>query len=57
MDWPSSERFKASSDFELKLVTIWSLGIGSVPRRWPSVAMLSRKIGEVKPKLPSAVSL
>src|SRR5580704_497544 len=57
MDLPSSERFKANSDFELKLVTIWLLGIASVPRRWPSVVMLSRKIGAVTPKLPSAESL
>jgi hypothetical protein len=32
-DFPSIERFKANSDFELKLVTIWSLGIGEVPIR------------------------
>src|ERR1700735_354930 len=57
IDFPSSERLRANSDFELKLVTIWSLGIGSVPIRKPSVVMLSRKIGEVTPKLPSAPSL
>src|SRR5580704_5692378 len=56
-DFPSIERFSASSDFELKLVTIRSLGIGSVPRSRPSVERLSRKIGELTPKLPSEPEL
>jgi hypothetical protein len=57
IDRPSIERFKASSDFELKLVTILSLGIGSVPNGQPSVVKLSRNIGELTPKLPSVVEL
>src|SRR5580704_17390971 len=57
MDFPSVERFTASSDFELKLVTRRSVGIGRVSRSSPRVVMLSKKIGEVRPKLPSAVSL
>src|ERR1700722_3307786 len=57
MDLPSVERFRASSDLELKLVTIWSLGIGNEPRRKPPVVRLSRTIGDVMPKLASAASL
>jgi hypothetical protein len=57
MDFPSIERFSASSDFELKLVTILSLGIGREPSSQPSVVTLSRKIGEVTPKLPSEPEL
>src|SRR5215471_18151761 len=57
MDFPSVDRFTASSDFELKLVTRRFVGTGSVPRRFPSVVRLSRKIGEVTPKLPSGLSL
>jgi hypothetical protein len=57
MDFPSIERFSASSDLELKLVTIRSLGIGSVPKSRPSVERLSRKIGELTPKLPSEPEL
>ena len=40
IDRPSIERFRASSDFELKLVTIWSLGTGRVPSNSPSLVML-----------------
>src|SRR5215475_10169648 len=57
MDLPSVERFRDSSDFELKLVTTWSEGTASVPSVFPSVVMLSRKMGEVMPKLPSGPSL
>src|ERR1700751_4167242 len=57
MDLPSTERFKASSDFELKLVTMRSLGTASVPIFLQSVVRLSRKMGEVTPKLPSDLSL
>ena len=57
IDFPSVDRFSANSDFELKLVTIWSLGMGSVPSKNPSLVILSRKIGEVTPKLPSGPSL
>src|SRR5215469_4580145 len=57
MDFPSLERFSASSDFELKLVTIRSLGIASVLRRSPLVVRLSRKIGDETPKLPSLLAL
>src|SRR5579863_5561758 len=56
-DFPSTERLSASSDFELKLVTIKSVGIASVPRRSPLVVRLSRKIGEEIPKLPSLFEL
>src|ERR1700733_16337773 len=56
-DLPSVERFSASSDFELKLVTIWLVGTVSVPRRRPNVVMLSRKIGELTAKLGSDTSL
>jgi hypothetical protein len=57
IDLPSMERFTANSDFELKLVTTSSVGIARVPIRCPSVVRLSRKIGEVIPKWPSAVLL
>src|SRR4029077_13039935 len=57
IDRPSVERFSASSDLELKLVTIMSVGTASVPSRSPLVLRLSRKIGEVIPKLPSGPSL
>src|ERR1700691_5580186 len=57
IDLPSTERFTANSDFELKLVTIRSVGIARVRIRWPSVARLSKKIGEVMPKWPSAALL
>src|SRR5580700_11928982 len=57
IDLPSTERFTASSDFELKLVTISPVGIAREPTRWPSVVTLSRKIGEVMPKWPSAALL
>jgi hypothetical protein len=57
MDRPSMDRFRASSDFELKLVTIRSVGIRRVPSNRPSVVMLSSKIGEVMPKLPSEPAL
>src|ERR1700722_16241467 len=57
MEFPSTERFKANSDFEQKLVTILLLGIGREPSNSPSVSRLSRKIGEVTPKLPSEPEL
>src|SRR5271168_1507186 len=57
IDLPSTERFSASSDLELKLVTSLALGIGSVPSNLPSVLRLSRKIGELTPKLPSEFAL
>src|SRR5215831_2953788 len=57
MDLPSVDRFNASSDFELKLVTIWSVGTASVPSCSPLVLRLSRKMGDVMPKLPSGPSL
>src|SRR5882724_8032680 len=57
IDLPSTDRFKASSDFELKLVTNRSLGTANVPIRSPFVVRLSRKIGDVTPKPPSARSL
>src|ERR1700722_18728708 len=56
-DLPSVERFSASSEFELKLVTIFSLGIASVPSRKAKVVMLSRKMGDETAKLPSDSSL
>jgi len=56
-EFPSTERLIASSDFELKLVTIKLLGTVSVPSRVPLVVRLSRKIGEVMPKLPSVAAL
>src|SRR5580704_15150478 len=57
MEFPSTERFKANSDFELKLVTIRLLGIGRESSKRPSVLRLSRKIGELTPKLPSEPEL
>src|SRR5579872_1219426 len=54
---PSIDRFRASSDFELKLVTILSVGTAKVPSFQPSGVMSSRKIGEVIPKLPSELAL
>src|SRR5215471_16633014 len=57
IDFPSLDRFTASSDLELKLVTTRLVGIGRVPRSLPSVVRLSKKIGEVTPKLPSGLSL
>src|SRR5579862_1593432 len=56
-DLPSVERFSASSDFELKLVTIRLVGIARVPISSPLVFRLSRNTGEVMLKLPSARSL
>src|SRR6476659_2859764 len=56
-DLPSDDKFTASSDFELKLVTNKSVGIGNVPMSLPCLSMLSRKIGEVTPKLASGPSL
>ena len=57
MERPSTERFSASSDLELKLVTIRSVGMGRVPSSQPSVVMSSRKMGDVTPKLPSEFAL
>src|SRR5215467_2690193 len=57
MDFPSEDKFTDSSDFELKLVTSRSDGTGSVPSSFPCLSILSRKIGEVTPKLPSGPSL
>src|ERR1700734_2587335 len=57
IDLPSTERFTANSDLELKLVTIRSVGIANESSRWPSVVRLSRKIGEVMPNSPSAEAL
>src|ERR1700730_10310716 len=54
---PLVDRFSASSDLELKLVTIRCGSIGTERRTRPSGAISSRKIGEVTPKLPSTVSL
>ncbi len=51
------ERFSASSDFELKLVTMRSVGMERVPTSRPSVVMSSRKMGDVMPKLPSVFAL
>src|SRR5215472_4204405 len=56
-DCPSTDRLSASSDFELKLVTIRSVGTGKEPRNSPSVVILSRKIGDVIPKLLSLAAL
>src|ERR1700739_2561856 len=47
----------ANSDFELKLVTSWSLGIAKGPITFPFESILSRKIGDVTPKLASGPSL
>src|ERR1700730_19439698 len=57
MECPSTERLRASSDLELRLVTILSVGIGRLPRRCPSVVKSSKNIGEVIPKWPSADEL
>ena len=57
IDFPSVDRFTASSDLELKLVTARFVGIARVLRSLPSIVRLSKKIGEVTPKLPSEVSL
>src|SRR5580700_8517769 len=54
---PSTDRFRASSDFELKLVTIRSVGMRRVPSSQPSVVMSSRKMGDAMPKLPSDFAL
>src|ERR1700722_5503442 len=51
------DRFSANSDFELKLVTILSLGICRESISRPSEVMLSRKIGDVIPKLGSEPAL
>src|SRR5579862_9389487 len=56
-DFPSAERFSASSDLEVKLVTILSVGMAIVPSRSPDVDRLSRKIGELMPKLESVPAL
>src|SRR5215469_16393779 len=56
-DFPSTERFIASSDFELKLVTILSVGTGRAPNSTPSVVKLSKTIGDETPKLPSVFEL
>src|SRR5579859_2655719 len=53
----SVERFSASSDLELKLVTIRRGSIGSVLTTCPPGVTSSRKIGAVTPKLPSTWSL
>src|SRR5579862_9197650 len=57
MDFLSVELLSANSDFELKLVTKRSVGMGRVPSSSPCVVTLSRKTGAVTPKLPSAVLL
>src|SRR5580704_19542311 len=54
---PSVERLRASSDLELKLVTIMLLGMASVLTVVPDGVIWSRKMGEVIPKLPSTTSL
>jgi hypothetical protein len=63
---PSVDRFSASSDFDEKLVTMWSpsspepfrdpSGSRSVLSSRPDGVSWSRKIGDVTPKLPSARS-
>src|ERR1700677_2482725 len=65
--FPSRERFSASSDFELKLVTIWVLSL-VIPRSRlfgtsrelnlrPNGVISSRKIRDVIPKLASTGAL
>jgi hypothetical protein len=54
---PSAETFNASSLLELKLVFTIVVGIASEPTSVPLVESWSRKIGDVTPKLPSALSL
>jgi len=54
---PSDERFSASSDVELKLVVTRLDGTGRVLTSVPVGVIWSRKIGDVIPKLPSALSL
>src|SRR5215469_1755449 len=54
---PSVDRFSASSDLELKLVTIMLLGTAKLLTVVPDGVSCSRKMGEVIPKLPSTVSL
>src|ERR1700722_13936427 len=54
---PSAERFRASSDLELKLVTIWLLGTCSSPSKKPKGLRFQRTIGEETPKLGSLLAL
>src|ERR1700691_3956835 len=54
---PSVDRFSASSDLELKLVTIMLVGITKLLSVVADGVSRSRKIGEVIPKLPSTESL
>lgn len=53
----SSDRFNATSDFELKLVVTKVVGTASVLTSVPAVVIWSRKSGDVTPKLPSTLSL
>src|SRR5437773_1433662 len=53
----SVERFRASSDFELKLVTTIPGGMASVFTSTPPGVIWSRRMGDVTPQLPSALSL
>src|SRR5579864_6746131 len=63
--WRLVDRLSASSDFELKLVTIWSFrlarlelfGTSSVLTNQPDGVSSSRKIFDVMPKLPSMGAL
>src|SRR5215471_12706392 len=54
---PSVDRFSASSDLELKLVTIMLLGTAKLLTVVPDGVSCSRKMGEVIPKLPSTLLL
>ena len=56
-NWRSSDRFTASSDFELKLVTKVVPGTEIVVSVDPDGVISSIKIGDVMPKLPSTLLL